>query len=113
MFQEINDSVQEIQLYTETNSNAGKVMFDAYWIIDASVPLPVHYLLLHSVEILVSEFELKFDVPTDFIGSKVKISCNNKMFQFNDQLGNNKMIKIKKAIWIVCKTVHDTIQIKI
>lgn len=43
----------------------------------------------------------------------MKIYCNNKVFEFNDELGNSKIVRIKKATWIVCKTPHDNIEIKI
>lgn len=43
----------------------------------------------------------------------MKIYCNNKVFEFNDELGNNKIIKIKKVAWVMCKTPHDNIEIKI
>lgn len=87
--------------------------FDASWIVDVSVLSPINYLLLYSVEVMIWDLELKFDIPNDFIGSKVKIYCNNKVFEFNDELGNSKMIKIKKVAWVMCKTPHDTIEIKI
>lgn len=41
--------MQEIPLFTNTGTSAGKVVFNAQLIVDDCIPLQVHYLLLHSI----------------------------------------------------------------
>ena len=60
-------------------------------------------------EVLLYDFELKFDNPADVAGCRFKIMQNSRAFEFTEEIDQTKMSKIKKIIHFVAKSEADEV----
>lgn len=61
-------------------------------------------LLIQSNELMLYDFELKFDNPVDIVGCRFKISHGSKAFDFTEDIDKSKTTKIKKVAFFIVKS---------
>lgn len=66
-------------------------------------------ILLQSNELMLYDFELKFDNPTEFVGCKFKVNHGSKAFDFTEEIDRNK--KIKKVVFFIIKSETEEVDL--
>lgn len=101
---------QEIDIAKEGKST-GRVRVRAKWGVNLHRFRSDQGLLAESNEVLLYDFEIKFESTVEAAGCRLRIQQGSKVFEFSEDIDHSKTTKIKKVVFFIIKSESEEVEL--